>query len=388
MAFHAAGCAVDVVCPSGHPVLSTRTIQNHYVFRGLAPLRSIQAAIFSSKPDIVLPCDDLTVMQLHHLYTTAISSDDMIFGEIRHILERSLGDPASFPFVESREKFMALAQEQGVLTPATITVNSAKEVEDWLSAHQLPAVLKAEGTSGGEGVRIVHSLQQALQAYETLRAPLAALIVAKRTVLDGDRNYILPWLMQRQRTVSIQTFVSGVDANIAVACWRGEVLSTLSAVVLNTWKPKGPATVVRLQDNEEILNGVTTILRKLKFSGLCGFDFMIDNATRRPYLLEMNARVTQTCPLSLGPGRDLIGALCTAVSGQCFSIPSINTRGDTIALFPLAWQGDMSDILFRNAYHDIPWEEPQLVSCGMKLAHNISRDTWKRWLSKIGLYRP
>ena len=213
---------------------------------------------------------------------------------------------------------MALVRELGVRVPETKTVDSPDQVEEWLSQFGFPAVLKADGTSGGEGVKIVHTLPEALRAYKILHAPLATVVAAKRTFIDRDSNCIVPWLMQHPRQVSIQRFVAGPDATVAVACWQGEALASIDAEVLQTSRPKGPATIVRLCQDGDRLQAVRKIVRKLGFSGLCGFDFMIDAANGNSYLIEMNARATQTCSLPLGPQRDLISSFCTALSGQPF----------------------------------------------------------------------
>ena len=388
MAFRNVGCEVDIACPSDHPAYSTRAIQNRYKYHGLTPLRLFRTAILSSKTAIVIPCDEVALRHLHRIYAAASQTGDQASNTICQVLQVSLGDPASYSITESRDKFMALVREEGIRIPETKTVTSTAEVEHWLSQHGFPAVLKADGTSGGEGVRIVRSLPEALRAYQTLHAPLATVVAAKRTFLDRDSNCILPWLMQRPRQVSIQTFVDGPDANLAVACWQGEVLASVDVEVLQTWKPKGPATVIRLQENRERLEVVQKIVRKLKFSGLCGFDFMLDTKTAKAYLIEMNARATQTCSLPLGPGRDLISSLCAALTGQPFSAQPIQLSGDTIALFPHAWRGDTSSELFQSSYLDIPADEPELVQLGMKQIQISSQEKLAHLFSMLGLHRP
>ncbi len=388
MAFSRAGCDVDIVSPPNHPACSTHAIQNHYRYHGLAPQRLFRAAILSSKPDLIIPSDDVAMRHLHRIYAAASQAHDPSSETICHVLQASLGDPASYPITESREKFMAMVREEGIRIPETKTVTSADEVEHWIAHHGFPAVLKADGTSGGEGVRIVRSLPEALQAYKTLHAPLASIIAAKRTFVDGDSNCIVPWLLQRPRDVSIQTFVNGPDANIAAACWQGEVLASIDVEVLETWRPKGPATIIRVQQNCERLEVVQKIVRRLKFSGLCGFDFMIDTNTSNAYLIEMNARATQTCSLPLGPGRDLISSLCAAVTGQAVSVPSIHLSGETIALFPHAWHGNTSSELFQSSYFDVPVDEPDLTRLGLKQLETSSQEKWIHLFSRLGLYRP
>lgn len=379
MAFQRAGCVVDAACPPRHPVLSTRALETHYRYRALAPLHSLRSAILSSRPDLIVPSDDLAMLHLHRLYNLCVEAggDDARF--VREAIRTSLGEPAGYSVTGSQNRLMAVAREENIQTPQTQALRSIEEMERWLLEHGFPAVLKADGTSGGEGVRIVQTMRKAVRAYRTLHAPLHTAVVAKRACLDGDWNSVLPWLWQRQRRVSIQSFVTGPDANIAVSCWEGEVLSSISARVLKTWIPKGPATLIRLIENEEMLQAATKIVRRLKFSGLCGFDFMMDEVSGAPLLIEMNARATQTCALPLGPGKDLIASLCSTMTNQRPYGPPVETGGDTIALFPLAWQGDTSSELFQSAYHDIPWEEPGLVRLGLKQARSSSpREKWSR----------
>jgi predicted ATP-grasp superfamily ATP-dependent carboligase len=278
MAFHRVGCEVDLVCPADHPAFSTRALRHRFRYHGLSPQQSFYKAIRESRPDIVIPCDDVAMRHLHRLYSTTSQAPSEESNSIGRVLQVSMGDPVSYSTTESREKFLAVVREEGVRVPETKTVTSSDQVEQWLQQFGFPAVLKADGTSGGEGVRIVHTLPEAMWAYKTLHAPLATLVAAKRTFIDRDSNCVLPWLMQHPRQVSIQRFVTGPDATLAVACWQGEVLACIDAEVLQTSKPKGPATIVRLCQNRDRLEAIKKIVRRLGFTGLCGFDFMIDTA--------------------------------------------------------------------------------------------------------------
>ena len=392
MAFRRLGCEVDLVCPPNHPAFSTHAVHRRYRYHGVSAQQSFRSAILRSHPDILVPCDDVAMRHMHRLYSTALQSDQRDSKEICDLLRTSMGNPDSYPVTESREKFIALVCDLGVRIPETKTVYSPGQVEEWLAHFGFPAVLKADGTSGGEGVQIVHTLPEALRAYKTLHAPLATLVAAKRTLIDGDSNCIVPWLMQHPRQVSIQRFVAGPDATVAVACWRGETLASIDAEVLHTSRPKGPATIVRLCRDSERLQAVKKIVRKLEFTGLCGFDFMIDAAKGDAYLIEMNARATQTCALSLGPQRALISAFCSAFTGQPFSEEPLRLAGDTIALFPMAWSGDTSSDLFQSSYLDLPLDEPELVSLGMKQIQMTFQDKLKQksvhLFSKLGLHQP
>jgi hypothetical protein len=99
----------------------------------------------------------------------------------------------------------------------------------------------------------------------------------------------------------------------------------------------------------------------LKLSGLYGFDFMIEDESEDAYLIEMNPRATQTCHLPLGPGRNLAAALRSAVCDEAVREAPGVTDKDTIALFPQEWERDPASAYLSTAYHDVPWEEPELV---------------------------
>ena len=380
IAFRQAGCTVEAVGPGASPLHGLSAISRMYPFQGLKPVRSVQGALRQSSPDLVVPIDDLAGICLHRLAGEGPA-------EVKALLAASLGRVESYSILESRELFLQAAAEEGVLTPESATLESDGDVAAWVAAHGLPAVLKADGTSGGEGVKIVANEAEALRAYRQLRAPLSIAVVAKRTGIDKDLNHVLPWLLRKQRRVSAQSFIDGRDANIAVACWQGEVLASISAKVIQAVRPKGPAAVIQLIGEEEagkaMLDAARRVVKRLGLSGLCGMDFMIERATGRPWLIEINARATQTCHLVSEAGSDLVGELVEKITGggmrkQADGIQAERTeaeqrslrqcgdsKGRTIALFPPAWQIDAGSEALRDAYFDLPAGEPGLIRAGL-----------------------
>jgi Carbamoyl-phosphate synthase L chain, ATP binding domain len=364
MAFAASGCRVEIACPSGHPAMLTRSISARYPFRALWPSRSLHSAIRKSQPDLVVPTDEVAANYLHQLYEQAPFINAGTAPSVRLLLERSLGEPESFPFLSSRASLLAVAQAQGITTPSTVFIGEEQALRQWLSENPLPAVLKADGTSGGEGVEIVCTQKQAFRAWSKLRAPFGLARVVKKTGFEHDPHHIVPWILRRPRAVSIQPFIPGREANISLACWRGEILGSISLDVLRVWRPKGPSVLVELTRNDDMLYAARTMIRKLNLSGLCGFDFIIEHATNRTYLIEMNARATQACHLSYGAPRDLIPSLVSAVAMRPLPILNEAPRRGIISLFPLAWHSGIPKEVLDSTLQDIPREEPQLVKAG------------------------
>src|SRR5579863_2529996 len=114
MALAHAGCTVDALCPAHHPMAKISAVRKTHVYRGLAPLTSFGPAVAKTKPDLIVPGDDLATFHLHRLYEREGGR-----GEVAKLIERSLGAPESFPVVYARTRFIDLAQQEGVRAPKT-----------------------------------------------------------------------------------------------------------------------------------------------------------------------------------------------------------------------------------------------------------------------------
>ncbi|MGH9717519.1 MAG: ATP-grasp domain-containing protein [Candidatus Acidiferrales bacterium] len=277
------------------------------------------------------------------------------------LIEHSLGAADSFPILYQRAAFIQMAQQEGIRTPATRVVASVGELEEWATTTGFPIVLKADSTSGGEGVRIVDTLDGAERAFKSLSAPPLVARAAKRALLDQDSGLVRPSLLRRRAVVSAQAFIRGREATSAVACWRGTVLSGLHFEVLNKTDATGHSTVLRRIENAEISVAIEKIVRRLRLSGVNGFDFVLESETGNPYLIEINPRATQIGHLTLGPGRDIPAALFSCVSGRPIQEAPKLTDNDVIALFPQEWKRDPESPYLRSGHHDVPWDEPELI---------------------------
>ena len=211
---------------------------------------------------------------------------------------------------------MTLAQEERIRVPKTEVVTNIESLRDWVSRMGFPTVLKANGTSGGDGVRIVHTLEQAERAFLELESPPVLARAAKRALVDKDKTLIWPFLLRRRSVVNAQSFITGREGTSTIACWRGTVLAGLYFEVLKKANSAGPATVVRLIENAQMSVAVESMVRRLNLSGVHGFDFLLEAHTGNAYLIEINPRATQVGHLTLGPGRDLPAALHAVLAGK------------------------------------------------------------------------
>ncbi|HEV2716455.1 MAG TPA: hypothetical protein VGU64_14430, partial [Terriglobales bacterium] len=72
--------------------------------------------------------------------------------------------------------------------------------------------------------------------------------------------------------------------------------------------------------------------------------------------------------------RDLPAALYAAVSGQAVQPTAKLTENDTIALFPHEWLQDPASSFLQSGYHDVPWQEPELVRACVRT--RVKRRGW------------
>ena len=360
MALASAGCTVDAVCPARHPLGKMSAVRRTHRYRGLMPLQSFADAVAATKPDFVVPGDDLATSHLHRLHDQQ-RRRGQAGRPICTLIERSLGAPESFSVVYARTAFINLAQKAGIRAPKTEVIANLSDLRKWVAQVGFPTVLKANGTSGGDGVRVVHSLEEAEQAFRVLQAPPLLARAAKRALVDQDKTLVWPSLLRRRSVANAQEFVAGREATSAVACWEGNVLASLHFEVINKRDAAGPSSVLRLIDNAEMSAAAEGMVHRLKLSGLQGFDFMLEADTGNAHLIEINPRATQVGHLALGPGHDLPAALYSALSGEpCHAAPKV-TENDTIALFPQEWMRDPESSYLISGYHDVPWEEPELL---------------------------
>jgi hypothetical protein len=360
MALAKAGCAVEVICPDGHPVGKTSAAHRMYEYRGLRPLASFANAIAAANPDLLIPGDDLATQHLHSLYERERRCGKGE-GAICRLIERSLGAPESFQIVYGRTAVMELARAEGVRVPETRIIKNTDDLKNWASRSGFPFILKADRTSGGTGVKVVHTFEEAERAFRSLQAPPRFKRAVRQALSEHDTTLLWPSLLRQRRTVNAQAFIAGREATSTVVCWQGRLLASLHFEILHTAYSAGPATVVRLIENSEISLAAEKVVRRLSLSGFQGFDFLIEGNSDSTYLIEMNPRVTQAGHLTLGPGRDLPAALFAAISGEALILAPKITEDDTIAFFPQEWLRNPESPYLLSGFHDVPWDEPEFV---------------------------
>ena len=350
-AFLRHGCGVSAVCPPGHPLRLISGVDRIYPYRGLNSLNSLKHAILAAAPDIIVPCDDGVVWQLHDLHAQEPG--------LRPLIELSLGLPEGYSTIHSRGGLLQAAVEMGIRVPITQTVSSEGDVAN--AGDSASVVLKLDGTWGGTGVEIAHSRIEAIAAFRKISRPLGASVAWKRLLINRDPLALWSWRKHETPRITLQQFIPGRPANTMFACWQGEVLSSVTVEVLCSQGATGAATVVHLIRNDAIERAARLLARRFHLSGFHGLDFILEQHTGEAYLIELNPRCTQLGHLRLPYQGDLAGALCARLKDEPPAPVEDPIDREIIAFFPQAFSWNPKSPYLHHGHHDVPWEEPGLV---------------------------
>jgi hypothetical protein len=302
------GWRVEIVAPRASASRHTRFADTVHGYTGLAPMLSLRRAVRRADADLIVACDDRAVALTARL-------DAPVVG-------RSL------------------------------------DLQRALRETGLPAVIKADGSWGGDGIAIVHTREAAREAFCKISARISPWRTLARAVRRNDAHHLAA-AFAAQPQLSLQAHIPGTPATAAFACWRGEVLAAIHADVVAGGASGGPASVVRIVQDDAMDAAACKLARRFGLSGLHGLDFIRDREGQ-VHLIEANPRATPIAALAMGEARDLPAALARA-SGHASFAPAHAIATDLVALFPNEWLRDPSSAWLCKAHHDVPWDDPPLL---------------------------
>jgi hypothetical protein len=348
-AFRDVGFEVGALAVPQHPVHRSKAPNRTVDYRPKVPLESLREAIANQTPDIIIPCDDRI---LGHLCALRAVGDD----DTSTLVETSLGRGGASGVIAKRATLGEISRLPNVDVPRTDGIASVLDLQNWVRKFGLPAVLKLDGSWGGNDVMVIRRESEIRRALCEMKLRQSVLRGFKRYVTRGD----VEALRRPRSAISVQSFVTGRPANVLVACWRGKVLAQIAVEAVELASPFGMATVVRVVDGDAMVSAARSICRHYMLSGLHGFDFMIEEGTGAVKLIEINPRATQIGHFNLGRGRDLAAALFEALSGRSAARrPPIQSRD--ISLFPGEWRRDPQSSYLTRTFHDVPHDDADLA---------------------------
>lgn len=356
-AFAAVGCTVEALLPAGHPAAKSCYLSRVHLYRPMAGPVSFLEGVGQSQTDFVVALDDRATALLLRAQKRATA-------DVAALICRSLGNTNHYAQLMSRNGFIAAARQANIRTPLTHAILSETDLEHALDEIGLPAVLKADGTWGGDGVMVVHDRNEAFNTWRKLSSAPSLLRSAVRAIRRSDAHFLQAALGAKAPAISMQQFIPGKPATTSFACWQGKILAANHLETLAAQEENGPASVLRRIEDNAMDEAAARLAARFELSGLHGLDYIRD-AEGRAHLIEINPRSPQTSYLSFGAGHDLVSALVARIDGQARA-PRPPIACDTVALFPQEWMRDPLSPYLTGTFHDVPWDDPAMIRAWMQ----------------------
>ena len=243
--FLESGVRVHAICPPGHSLRCIPGLASIRSYPCVTSVATLSAAIEDMKPDLIVPADDRVVSTLHQAHAQADPATP--HGQAcRRAIERSLGQSDGFAYARTRLRLIDALRARGIPTPAAASLTTTQDVRQWCAATPGPWVLKRDRSWGGSGVVIADTAQEAESSFRRLSQPVRMACALRVLLADRDIYSFMEATARQSMPVIAQAHVSGMPANIMVACWEGKVIGTLGVDVISYQGRTGAATVIEI----------------------------------------------------------------------------------------------------------------------------------------------
>jgi predicted ATP-grasp superfamily ATP-dependent carboligase len=331
---------------------------SHRFIKNTAVLQIIQA-IISTQPNLVIPGDEDAVFLLHQALKLCLLLP--IFKQVRTVLEKSLCKSEYLDRTISKEGFVAFCKSLGIRVPGNQRIYSESEAVEFTQELGYPVVLKGSIGCGGSMVKICDNDADLKINTATFiaKTALPKLVKTWRNQLKA----ILPKLAPKiENSISIQQYIKGQISMFAFVAAEGKILSYIPVNKVCSFPGEtGPSSVVRTIECQEMYEFAQKIVAATGYNGFGAFDFILEEKTGLPYVIEFNIRPVPICHLGKRLGADMCKALVEYLENGTCENEQVIKSDFIIALFPNEYQRDANSSYLREHYHDVPLDEPKLI---------------------------
>ncbi len=300
-------------------------------------------------PDLLVPCDEMTLRLLFTLvHDPPRGLDRSLQARLVALIRKSLGDPRYYAASIDKTLLPAAAETFGVPVPPYAIAGRAEDAITHAGTLGYPVVLKRRFGFAGQGVAVVSTRQELIDAAQRLFQP---------DQLDLEES--------REPRLLVQAFISGTYQSQALVALRGVPLASFGwERHVATTAVKGQTAVVRFVRSPETLELAQTLCRSFGMDGFFNVQFVIDDRTGAAYLLEINRRIVTHMHLGERVGQDLGRALFDALDGKPPANAPKTDGGDggIVVVFPREWLRDPSSRYLAEFPVDAPWDDPELFA--------------------------
>ena len=161
---------------SGSPFKSTRA---HFRVSPERPVGEFARGDRGARADIIVPCDDRIVGHLCALRELGDHNTSTL-------IDTSLGRDGANGVIAKRGTLREMGQLPEVDVPRTDSVASLSDLRIWVHEFGLPAILKLDGSWGGNDVVVVRRESEIRRTFWEMSLRRSVLRGVKRYVTNGD----------------------------------------------------------------------------------------------------------------------------------------------------------------------------------------------------------
>jgi len=224
--------------------------------------------------------------------------------------------PEAMEIMGSKTSARRAAVQAGVaIVPGTVeplrSFAEAKEISQQLG---FPLMLKAAAGGGGKGMRLVRAYGELLSSFETAQA--------EATAAFGDSSLYLEKALERPRHIEIQIFADTQDNVVHLGERECSIQRRHQKVVEECPSPIDDPDLRRRMGEAAV-----KITRAVNYTGAGTVEFLVEDATRDFYFLEMNTRLQVEHPVTeLVTGFDLVREQFSVAAGGELSFKQEDVR--------------------------------------------------------------
>ena len=234
-----------------------------------------------------------------------------------------IGPPAAaIETMGSKTSARRAAVDAGVpIVPGTLEpLNSFSEAQSAAEQFGYPVMLKASAGGGGKGMRLVASSQDLQSAFDNARSEAAGAF--------GDASLYLEKVVERPRHIEIQVFADAQGNVVHLGERECSIQRRHQKVV-----EECPSPINDSKLRQHMGEAAVRIARAVGYVGAGTVEFLVADATREFYFLEMNTRLQVEHPVTeLVTGIDLVREQIMVAAGAhlSFSQNEIHWQGHAI----------------------------------------------------------
>ncbi len=203
---------------------------------------------------------------------------------------------------------VGLATEAGVpRVPGSGRIVSAAEARAFARQHGFPLLIKASAGGGGRGMRVVTADAELARALDAAAAEAQAAF--------GDASIYVEKFIERARHIEVQV-LGDAHGNVVHLGERDCSAQRRHQKLIE----EAPSPAVDQGLRSELTDAAVRLARRVGYQGAGTVEYVLDEATRRWFFLEMNTRIQVEHPVTeMITGRDLVSEQIRIAAGAPLS---------------------------------------------------------------------